>query len=274
MHMLRTRILLIVGSAALIWLLFLLPKVVVENDAPLSGNSARDSTLSPVADPNHAAVPEEALKRIASLRGLIDASAPNEKNAIFADSLAKLYVTAGKYDSSAWFAEVAAKFFNTTESWTQAGDQYYQAYTFAVDQARQQSFAEKARACYDKVLAADPRNLDVKTNKAMTYLGSGSPMQGIAMLREVIAENPRHEPALFNMGMLSIQSGQYDRAVERLNDLLKVNPNHTQGHLLLGIALMNTGEKVRAREEFMKVKNMDKDPAVQATVDSYLQDLK
>jgi Flp pilus assembly protein TadD len=114
----------------------------------------------------------------------------------------------------------------------------------------------------------------VKTNKAMTYLGSGSPMQGIAMLREVIAENPRHEPALFNMGMLYIQSGQYDRAVERLNELLKVNPNHTQGHLLLGIALMNTGEKVRAREEFVKVKNMDKDPAVQATVDSYLQDLK
>lgn len=271
--MLRTRIFLILGSAAIIWLLFLLPKVVVDNDAPLSGASrGSDSTSS--SDPNHAAVPTEVTARISNFRQQIEGSASNEKNAIFADSLAKLYVTAGKYDSSAWFAEVAAKFFNTPESWTQAGDQYYQAYSFAVDQARQQSFAEKARECYDKVLAVNPKNLDVKTNKAMTYLGSGSPMQGITMLREVIAENPRHEPALFNMGMLSIQSGQYDRAVERLNDLLKVNPNHTQGHLLLGIALMNTGEKVKAREEFEKVKNMDKDPAVQATVDSYLQDLK
>ncbi|MGC3948190.1 MAG: hypothetical protein QM762_27405 [Chryseolinea sp.] len=80
--------------------------------------------------------------------------------------MAKLYVTAGKYDSSAWFAEVAAKFFNTTESWKKAGDQYYQAYTFAVDQARQQYFGGKStERCYDKVLAANPHDLDVKTNK-------------------------------------------------------------------------------------------------------------
>ena len=37
---------------------------------------------------------------------------------------------------------------------------------------------------------------------------------------------------------------------------------------------MNTGEKEKAREQFEKVKQMDKDPAVQATVDSYLKDLK
>jgi len=271
--MLKTRIFLIIGSAAIIWLIFLLPKVVVENDAPLSRNS-NDSVPAVAPESNHAAVSPAVRTKIINFRHQFQASASNEKNAIFADSLAKLYVTAGKYDSSAWFAEVAAKFFNTAESWTQAGDQYYQAYSFAIDQPRQQSFAEKARECYDKVLAANPHDLDVKTNKAMTYLGSGSPMQGITMLREVLAENPRHEPALFNMGMLSIQSRQYDRAVERLNELLKVNPNHTQGHLLLGIALMNTGEKVRAREEFVKVKNLDKDPAVQATVDSYLQDLK
>jgi Flp pilus assembly protein TadD len=76
------------------------------------------------------------------------------------------------------------------------------------------------------------------------------------------------------MGMLSIQSGQHERAVGRLEELIKINPNHAQGHLLLGIALMNTGNKERARQQFEKVKQMDKDPAVQATVDSYLKDLK
>ena len=64
----------------------------------------------------------------------------------------------------------------------------------------------------------------------------------------------------------------------RLNDwksLVKINPNHTQGQLLLGIALMNTGRQGKSREQqFEKVKQMDKDPAVQATVDSYLKDLK
>jgi predicted negative regulator of RcsB-dependent stress response len=53
-----------------------------------------------------------------------------------------------------------------------------------------------------------------------------------------------------------------------------VNPNHTQGQLLLGIALMNTGDNQGAKKQFERVKEMDKDPAVQATVDSYLKDLK
>ena len=108
----------------------------------------------------------------------------------------------------------------------------------------------------------------------MTYLSSSAPMQGITLLREVLAEDPKNEFALFNMGMLSIQSGQYDRAIERLEELVQVNPNHTQGQLLLGVAYMNKGKKEKAREQFEKVKKLDSDPAVQATADSYLKDLK
>jgi Flp pilus assembly protein TadD len=76
------------------------------------------------------------------------------------------------------------------------------------------------------------------------------------------------------MGMLSIQSGQYDRAVEHLEKLKAVNPNHTQGQLLLGVAFMNKGNKEKARQQFELVKKLDKDPAVQATADSYLKDLE
>jgi predicted negative regulator of RcsB-dependent stress response len=76
------------------------------------------------------------------------------------------------------------------------------------------------------------------------------------------------------MGMLSLQSGQHDRAIERLEQLVKINPLHVQGHLLLGIAWMNDGNKVKAKAQFEKVKEMDNDPAVQATVNSYLNDLK
>jgi hypothetical protein len=37
---------------------------------------------------------------------------------------------------------------------------------------------------------------------------------------------------------------------------------------------MNNGDKKKAREQFEKVKQLDSDPAVQATADSYLKDLK
>jgi Flp pilus assembly protein TadD len=74
--------------------------------------------------------------------------------------------------------------------------------------------------------------------------------------------------------MLSIQSGQYDKAIEWLQRLATVNAGHLQGQLLLGVAYMNSGDKTRAREQFEKVKKMDNDPSVQATADSYLQELK
>jgi outer membrane protein len=270
--MLKTRILLVAGSAIVIWLIFLLPKVVVDSEATRQGNP-KDSVSTAKPTESHNEVPQEILDAIRHLRSQIGEGWPKEKNAIFADSLANLYNAAGKFDSAAWFAEEASKFFNTTESWIKAGESYYQAYTFALDQNKQSQLAEKAREFFKKVLDANPKNLDVKTKLAMTYVSS-NPMQGVTMLREVLAEDPKNESALLNMGMLSIQSGQYERGVERLEELVKINPNHTQGHLLLGIALMNTGNKERARQQFEKVKQMDKDPAVQATVDSYLNDLK
>jgi outer membrane protein len=269
--MLKTRLLLVGASAVIIWLLFLLPKAVVENESEM-GTTPDDTASSHIE--SHSETPQQVKATIQSLRMQFAAATEKEKNAIFADSLANLYRIANQFDSAAWFAEEASKFFNTAESWNKTADNYYQAYTLALEQSRQKFYAAKAREFYGKVLKADQDNLDVKTKMAMTYLTSESPMQGITMLREVLARDPKNELALFNMGMLSIQSGQYARAIERLEELVKVNPDHIQGHLLLGMAWMNNGDKERAREQFEKVKKMDRDPAVQATVDSYLKELK
>jgi len=268
--MLKTRIILLALCIVLVTGLYLLPKVVVENDNVLS--SPNDSTAAPI--PSHAAAPREVQEAIQLVRALYLADSGKEKNAIFADSLANLYRIAGKFDSAAWFSGEASKFFNTTESRIKAGDLYYEAYTFAVDQEKQNLMATQAQAYYNEVLDENPNNLNVKTKLAMTYLTSPNPMQGITLLREVLKDDPKNELALFNMGMLSVQSGQNERAVERLEELIKINPNHTQGQLLLGIAYMNLGKKKDAKQRFEKVKQLDSDPAVQATVDSYLKDLK
>jgi len=270
--MLKTRLILVVVSVVLIAGLFLLPKVVVENDDTISQNSPADSVASTMD--MHAQVPASVTEAITRLRAKISTTVEKEKNAIFADSLANLYQSAGKFDSAAWFAEEASVFFNDQASRIKAGDFYYQAYTFALDAAKQKELAKKARSLFEVVLEEDPTNLDAKTKMAMTFLSEPNPMQGILMLRDVLAQDPKNELALYNMGMLSIQSGQYDKAAERLEELVKINPNHTQAHLLLGIAWMNTGKKEEARAQFEKVKLLDKDPSVQATVDSYLKDLK
>lgn len=269
LYMVKRRLLLIGVCALAVWGLFQLPKVVIENER---NSMAADSAVSDVR--SHIPVPPELSEGIGQLRREFSGSTEKEKNAIFADSLADLYALANQYDSAAWFAEEASKFFNTVESWTKAGDHYYQAYTLALNVDNQLAYATKAQEFYKRVLDRQPGNLDIKTKMAMTYLSSPSPMQGIMLLREVLAQDPRHELALFNMGMLSLQSGQHDRAIGYLEKLVEVNPSNIQGQLLLGLALMNHGDRLRAKEQFEKVKKMDKDPAVQATVDSYLEDLK
>jgi len=268
--MLKTRLLLVAGSAVVIYLLFQLPKSVVENEASVSGPG--DSVSSHIQ--SHAQPPEEVRIRIGQLRAQLSGSTEKEKNAIFADSLADLYRLSNRFDSAAWFAGESAKLSNGPESWMKAGDLYYQAYSIEMDQEKQRTYALRAQEYYAMILEKDPHNLEVKTKAAMTYMSTATPMKGIALLREVLAEDPKHELALFNMGMLSVQSGQFERATDWLNQLVRINPSHIQGQLLLGIALLNDGKRAAAKEQLEKVKKMDRDPAIQATVDSYLKDLK
>jgi tetratricopeptide (TPR) repeat protein len=268
--MLKTRIVLIVVSALLVWLIFKLPKVVVDNESAQLG----DSTSVEPSPKSHTTISPDLKNQISQLRAKFLVVTEKEKNAIFADSLASLYANAGKFDSAAWFSEEAASFFNTPESWIKAGNQYYQAYSFALDENKQRDMADMAQEFYNRVLTDDPDNLDVKTKLAMIYVNSPSPMKGISMLREVLAKDPQNKEAILNMGILSIQSGQYERAIERFEELVKIDSMHLQGQLLLGVALLNHGDKSKAKEQFEKVKEMNEDPAVQAEVDSYLNDLK
>src|SRR5687768_12701931 len=116
--MLKTRIILLALCVILIVGLYLLPKVVVENDNVLS--STTDSTA--VTIPSHALAPREVQDAIRLIRTQYFTDSGKEKNAIFADSLANLYRIAGKFDSAAWFSGEASKFFNTIESRIKAGD--------------------------------------------------------------------------------------------------------------------------------------------------------
>ncbi|MEI9919180.1 MAG: peptidase [Bacteroidota bacterium] len=262
--MVRTRIILIVITAAVVALIFLLPKVVVENESELA---ATPDTVAKA----HAPVSQVNQAVINRLRNQFE----TKKNPIFADSLWQLYTSIAKFDSAAWYAEQSAAFLKTTDSYLRAGNSYYEAFSYALEQEKQAQLGLKARELLGKALEANPKLYDAKAKMAMTYIGGGSPpMQGIRMLREVATEDPTNEFALFSLGMLSIQSTQYDKAVEWLTKLVAVNPNHIQGQVFLGVALVNAGEKDKARTQFEKARKMTTDPSVIASIDSYLKDLK
>lgn len=273
--MLRSRIILLLITAAVVAAIYFLPKVVVQSNNELASTNPSDTTVASASPAAHGEVSAELAQRISANRNRFTGAGKNEKKSIFADSLWFLYTKSGQFDSAAWFAEESASFLKTTESYLRTGNAYYEAYSYAVEQDKQRQMGVKTREFLGKALEADPKLYDAKAKMAMTWMTSGEPpMKGILMLREVATDDPKNEFALFSLGMLSMQSQQHDRAVDWLTKLVDVNPNHIQGQVFLGVALASAGNKQKARTQLEKAKKMSTDPAVIATIDSYLKDLK
>ena len=288
--MTRLQIIIIVAAVALVAALFFLPKVVVdkagkdgiasENAAATpEGHSADDGhdhgseEAAAVAQAHATATPDQ-LMELATVRARYNKASDKQQRTLLASELAEAYASAGKYDSAGYYYELAAEARPGERSYKKAGDSYFEAFTYAATQERATELGAKARSMYEYVLKNNPSNLDAKTNVAMTYIATSNPMQGITLLREVIASDPKNEKALFNLGILSIQSQQYDKAAERFEKLVAVNPDHVEGNFYWAVSLAELGKNEEAKALFNKVKEMNDDPALTASVDEYLARLQ
>lgn len=258
--------------------LYLLPKVVVDNDATGAKmeNGAADSsaTSDPISDSHENELSSQNRVQANQLiQKFLTAPSPEEK-VTAAQVLAGIYKEEGLFDSAAYYWTSAA------EVWPdnlflieEAGKANYEAFSFALDKVKVEALATKTRNFLGQVLEKDPSRLDLKTKIAMTYVSSANPMQGITLLREVLAEDPKNEDGLFNMGVLSMQSGQYNRAVERFEELVKVHPQNLQGQFYLGVSYFESKEKNKAKAQFEVVQKMTQDPMILSSVQGYLDKL-
>lgn len=255
--------------------LFMLPKSVVDNESENVNQAAatESSGVGTETADHSASIPEEVQKDLSELREAYRNSKNSENFANFANSLVERFASVNQYDSAAMYAAELAESSASIANLQQAGDMYYEAFTYAMDADKSRQMGEKARYYYEQLLAQAPESLDAKAKMAMTYVSSASPMQGIQMLREVLEADANNELAIYNLGLLSMQSGQYDRAVERFEKLTQLNPENLQAQFLLGVSYFEAGNKAEAKTQFEKVKSMDADPSVAASVDEYLNQL-
>jgi tetratricopeptide (TPR) repeat protein len=190
-----------------------------------------------------------------------------------ADSLSKIFIEHNQFDSAGKYLEIVARLNPGLEEYEDAGNAYFDALSFSLDQTKAISLGEKAGYYFKLVLEEDPDRLDIKNKLAMTYISGSNPMQGIALLREILEDDPENEEAIFNMGILAIQSGQYERASERFKNLVSLYPQNLQGQFYLGLCYYEMGEKNIARKQFELVRSMEEDPAILATIEGYLKEL-
>lgn len=273
----KSQIIIVLIAIIAVIFLFSLPKFIVKDDRQPEAGKGQKAPNGAVKEEAHdSQIPEKDLKRLNELRKSFLSVSDKEKKVKFADSLAILFRNVNKFDSSAKYLGEIASLDPKKTNQIKAGDAYFDASTFALDQNKATVHGEKARAFYEKVLEEEPRNLEVKTKLAKTFVARGdeNTMKGVQILREVIKEDPGNIDALFTLGTLSIQSNQFDKAVERFAVIVEKDPKNVEGHFWLAFSYMKLGEKKKARENFEKVKTLTTDPEVLAPTDSYLKELK
>lgn len=267
----KAQVIAIVFAVVFVGVLYSLPRVVVDNEAGgamMEEPGAEEETPS-VTQMHDAPIEPGDRATLDQLQQSFEDS--NAENALeIADGIASVYLKVGKYDSAAYYYGLAAEKASTPESWEKAGNAYYEAFTFALDEQKMSGLAEETRNYLNKVLEKDPKRLDLKTKIAMTYVSSSNPMQGITMLREVLEEDPTNEDGLYNMGVLSMQSGQYKKAAERFEELVKHHPDNIQGQFYLGVSYFESKQNNKAKKQFQAVQGMTQDPMILSSVESYL----
>lgn len=291
-------LLVVVLASALTVGLYTLPKVVVRNEdrrltqSGVGGRTSRTpgsvtaDSLNATASigavdpsqPDRSAIHEkpvsaEEQKRLETLRAAFAGAGSDRKEAV-GEQLIAAFRDVTRYDSAAHYADLLAVAQPSERNLLRAGDAYFEAYTFAVNEQKTAELGQKTRDFYQKVLAKNPNLLGAKANMAMTYVNTPTPMQGIMLLREVLQQEPTNELALFNLGLLSMRSNQYGRAIERFRQILVNNPTSRKAQFYLGVSLAEAGQKDEARRVLAQVKEREKDPQVLAAVREYEDRLK
>lgn len=271
-------LILIIVAIALTGFLYYRPKVVVKNEAKANRDKVTDAKA---AGSNNNAKgdittqapklsPEEE-KQIADLKQKL--STASDKITVY-NEIAEAFAKANRFDSAAVYVEKIALAQPTTEHWLRAGDAYFQAFNLALKPENVEHLAGKTRLAYQKVLEKSPRQLQAKTNMAMTYVQTDSPMQAIMMLREVLEEEPNFEPALMNLGVLSMQSNQYAKAADRFRQVLRINPTNVNAQFGLGFSLIELGEKEQAKKILLDLKQKVKEPTLLEELNKTLESIK
>lgn len=139
--------------------------------------------------------------------------------------LVRLYAGAQRFDMAGDVQEQIATISNTEQDWILAGNLNYDWMDVQTGKTRS-TYAQRAIAGYEKALAINPDNLDVKTDMAIAYMyDPQNPMKASQITREVLTEDPNHVQANFNLGIMLLQISRTDQAIEQFEKVKKLIGN-------------------------------------------------
>ncbi len=139
-------------------------------------------------------------------------------------------------DEAAAVQEEIAEISGTSDDWFLAGHFFYDWMNASTGEQRF-AVAQKAVDSYEKGLALNPNDLNVRTALAMSYLNTRAPMQGVQQIRQVLESDPDHLQGNFYYGVMLMQINRTDQAIEqfrRVKELVEPDsPLYQQADMML-----------------------------------------
>lgn len=275
--MLKSQIYLLVGAGALVLGLFALPKVVVKNPSGIVSQEAINTKKLEKESPMHTTnISEEQKKRLLILKNNWNKAADEKDQNQWTDSLVSFYKTINQWDSAAFYAEKTATKQNSEAAWLKAAENYFEAFTFALDTNKVRILGEKGYQAYEKVLEKNPDNLLAQTKMGVLYkyLNPQAPMKGIQMVSAVVKKDPNNELALFYLGTFFAERGAFPEAIERFEQVVRLNPKNPDAWIYLAQCYEETNKPQKVKEALEKVLGLEVAPEIKKEIEKKIKSIK
>jgi tetratricopeptide (TPR) repeat protein len=184
--------------------------------------------------------------------------------------------TARRFEPYAWYTAEAARLENSEKSLTFAAHLFLNYLVEEPDQQLKQWEASQAKDLFERSLKVNPANDSSKIGlgASIVYGGLGSPMEGIAMIREVISRDSVNIFAQMTLGQASILSGQLEKASERFKTVVQIQPTNLEAIIRVAEIAEQTGNKTEAITWYQKSLPLLDNAAIKKEVEARIAELR
>lgn len=192
----------------------------------MSGGAKGDFSIgqAPAAEQTVEPLASQWQDREAELKADVEATAGDEQIAA-RRRLIDLYFAADRLDFAAEQTALIAETTGAEQDWIRAGNLYFD-WMQRAPSAQKAPWAQQTVAAYQKALALNPDNLDVRTDMAIAYLyDPQNSMMGIQETNKVLAADSMHVQANFNRGIMLSQINRLDAAIEQFEKVKRIVGN-------------------------------------------------
>lgn len=185
------------------------------------------------------------------------------------------------FEPFAYYTEAAAKLDNSEKSLTFAAQIFLDGLRGEDDLAKVEWESAEAISLFEKALALNPENDDLKIALASCYIygkgRSGDPqetMKGIQQLLSVVRKDSTNMKAQMVLGVGGYVSGQYDKAIARLKKVVTAEPDNFEATAFLADTYAAQGNKEEAIKWYNVSKRLSNNPEYNNEVDNRIKTLQ